>query len=270
MSALALAYHGVSMVPFDEDRHRLFTPPVALDRQIRQLQRWGYELVTFRDLACRVASAGSPAAAGRIAALTFDDGFADNRHELLPVLAAHGVPATVFVVGGWIGGLHPDAPGTPILNADDVVALRQAGVEIGGHAMGHVDLRGVGAAELAADLAACRTLLSDLIGGPVTSFAYPFGDADDRVRAAVAAAGFTAACRTSGQGSWSDPFDLPRQAMGNGSSLLGLRLKRADQYEAVLRWPGAARLRRVSRRAHNRAEARRAAGRSTAAPPPAV
>lgn len=269
MSALALAYHGVSMVPFEDDRYRLFTAPAALDRQIRQLQRWGYELVTFGALASRVAAAGSPAAAGRVAALTFDDGFADNRHELLPVLAARGVPATVFVVGGWLGGTHPDAPGTPILSADDVVALRRAGVEIGGHAMGHVDLRGVAAADLAADLTSCRTLLSDLVEAPVTSFAYPFGDADDRVRAAVAAAGFTAACRTSGEGDWSDPFDLPRQAMGNGSSLLGMRLKRADRYEAVLRMPGAARVRRVSRRAHNRVEARRAAAHPTSAPPPA-
>lgn len=269
MSALALAYHGVSLVPFDEDRYRLFTAPAALDRQIRLLQRWGYELVTFSALASRVAAARSPAAAGRVAALTFDDGFADNRHELLPVLVARGVPATVFVVGGWLGGSHPDAPGTPIVSADDVVALHRAGVEIGGHAMGHVDLRTVPAGELAADLSSCRTLLSGLIDAPVTSFAYPFGAADDRVRAAVAAAGFSAACRTSGEGDWADPFDLPRQAMGNGSSALGLRLKRADRYETVLRWPGAARARRVSRRAHNRWEGHRAAAHPTSSPPPA-
>jgi peptidoglycan/xylan/chitin deacetylase (PgdA/CDA1 family) len=268
VSALALAYHGVSFVPFDDDRYRLFTAPAALDRQIRLLQRWGYELVTFAALADRVRAAGSPAAAGRIAALTFDDGFADNRYELLPVLAARGVPATVFVVGGWLGGTHPDAPGAPILTGDDVVALHRAGVEIGGHAMGHVDLRTVPADELAADLDACRTLLSGLIDAPVTSFAYPFGDADPRVREAVTAAGFTAACRTSGEGDWADPLDLPRQAMGNGSSALGLRLKRADRYEAVLRWPGAARARRLSRRAHNRWEARRAPASPTVSPPP--
>ncbi|WP_421118425.1 polysaccharide deacetylase family protein [Aquihabitans daechungensis] len=269
MSALALAYHGVSLVPFDQDRYRLFTAPAALDRQIRLLQRWGYELATFGDWAERVGRLG-PKGAGRVATLTFDDGFADNRSELLPVLAARGVPATVFVVGGWLGSTHPDAPGAPILTADDVVALHQAGVEIGGHAMGHVDLRSVPDDSLAADLSECRALLSGLIDAPVTSFAYPFGDADDRVRAAVRAAGFTAACRTSGEGSWSDPFDLPRQAMGNGSSALGLRLKRADRYEAVIRWPGAARLRRASRRAHNRAEGRRAAASSTSPQQPAA
>lgn len=79
-----------------------------------------------------------------------------------------------------------------------------------------------------------RPPLSGLVEAPVTSFACPFGDADDRVRTAVAATGFTTACRTSGQGDWADPFDLPRQAMGNGSSALGLRLKQADQYESVL------------------------------------
>jgi peptidoglycan/xylan/chitin deacetylase (PgdA/CDA1 family) len=270
VSALALAYHGVSLVPFDEDRYRLCTAPAALDRQIRLLRRWGYELVTFGALAARVAAAGgSPAAAGKVAALTFDDGLADNRAELLPVLAAHGAPATVFVVGGWLGASHPDLPGAPILSADDVVALHRAGVEIGGHAMAHADLRTVPTPELAADLADCRSLLSGILDAPVTSFAYPFGAADDRVRAAVADAGFAAACRTSGAGDWTDPYDLPRQAMGNGSSALGLRLKRADRYEPALRWPGAARLRRTSRRAHNRWEQRAAARRPSASPPPA-
>lgn len=260
MSALALAYHGVATVPFDEDRHRLFVSPARLDRHLSLLRRWDYRLVTFAELAARRADPDRPAAGGpRLAALTFDDGLADNLAALVPVLRAHAAPATVFVVTGWLGGEHPDAPGHRILDEREVVALAGAGVEVASHGAGHHDLRSLGDDELAHDLVSARRHLEALLDAPVTSFAYPYGHADDRVRAAVAAAGYAAACRTSGAGHPADPFDQPRQAMGHGSGTVGLRLKRHDRYEAVMAFPGARAARRASRRAHSAWDRRSAA-----------
>ena len=82
----------------------------------------------------------------------------------------------------------------------------------------------------------------------MTSAAYPYGAADDAVRAAARRAGVVAACRTAGAGRLTDPFDLPRQAMGPGGTRLGLRLKRAGRHEPLMRMPLARRARRMNRR----------------------
>lgn len=40
----------------------------------------------------------------RAAAITFDDGYADNHAQAAPVLAKHGLPATFFIASGFLDG----------------------------------------------------------------------------------------------------------------------------------------------------------------------
>jgi peptidoglycan/xylan/chitin deacetylase (PgdA/CDA1 family) len=169
------------------------------------------------------------------AALTFDDGFLDNLQILAPLLAAEGVPATVFVPTGWLGQTHPYAPQTRVMTADEVLELRSHGVEIGSHTHGHPDLSTLDGDAVLEELRRGKRELEDLLGEPVETLAYPFGRADAGTREAARAAGFVAACRTSGEGNWSDPLDIPRQDMTNTSTMLGLRLKRDDRYEDLIR-----------------------------------
>ncbi|HZQ26768.1 MAG TPA: polysaccharide deacetylase family protein [Acidimicrobiales bacterium] len=231
LPALALAYHGVRDVSVRHDPHRLFTSPAAMARQIDQLRSWGYQLVSFGDLAAAAAS-GS---ADGLVALTFDDGMVSTLTELLPVLTEHDAPATVFVVSGWDGHVHPDAPYERSLFHGEVRVLADAGVEIGSHSSVHRDLSVVGFDQAVAELRASRLALSDLTGQPIDVLAYPYGRASTVTREAAAAAGFRAACRTSGEGSWDDPLDLPRQDMLNQSTLMGLWLKRHGRYERLAR-----------------------------------
>jgi peptidoglycan/xylan/chitin deacetylase (PgdA/CDA1 family) len=227
---LALAYHGVAEVPLRRDPHALFVPPRALLRHLSILRGWGYRLVAFRELAA-LASEGR--AAGH-ASITFDDGLADNLHALRPLLETAAAPATVFVTSGWLGEPHPTAAGARILTADEVRKLGAGGVEIGAHSHTHRDLTSLPPGDQEDELVRSRELLEEIVQRPVESLAYPYGRADDQVRAACRSAGYRAACRASGQGIWSDPFDLPRQSMGGRDSAIGLRLKRDGSYERIV------------------------------------
>ena len=246
---LALTYHGLGDIPLRRDPHHLFVRSRDFVRQIERLRSWGYDLVTFGELARCVGADGGAGTA----ALTFDDGFVDNVELLVPLLERTGARATVFVVTGWLGQPHEQAPWTRVMTAEELREAHAAGVEIGAHTVTHPDLTKLEYDEAREELARSKRELEDIISAGVDVAAYPFGRADSRTRQACRDAGFSAACRTLGEGTWDDPFDLPRQAMENMASLVGLRLKRDGRYEPLMRMFPARAARRISRHVRSRA-----------------
>ncbi|CAN7597345.1 polysaccharide deacetylase family protein [Rhizobium sp. LjRoot30] len=86
---------------FDPNAHLEITPEF-LDRAIRQLQADGYEFVALDAVPARLAERS----VRPFAAFTLDDGYRNNAAHALPVFAAHGVPFTVFVSGGYVDRTH--------------------------------------------------------------------------------------------------------------------------------------------------------------------
>ena len=89
-------------------------------------------------------------------------------------------------------------------------------ITIGAHTISHPDLRHVTDAELHEELVTGRDRLEDWLGHRVTTLAYPFGDTDERVRRAAAAAGYKRAYVTTNHGWRSEipflrRFDWPRR-----------------------------------------------------------
>jgi peptidoglycan/xylan/chitin deacetylase (PgdA/CDA1 family) len=234
MRPLALAYHGIGTRAVRDDPHGLFVSWARLRRHVAWLRRRGYSLVTFGELVARGEDG--------LCALTFDDGF-----ESCSALAELGVPATVFVTTGWLGGWHPDVPDARVLSEEGVRRLHAAGVEIGAHTATHPDLTTLGFDAARDELASSRVALEALLDAPVTSAAYPYGRATADTVRACEATGFAAACRTSGFGSRSTPLDYPREDMDGPASLPGLGLKAAGRYEPLMRRRAARAVRRAGR-----------------------
>ncbi|RJX36453.1 MAG: polysaccharide deacetylase family protein [Desulfarculus sp.] len=220
-----LMYHSISDDLRGTALPKLKVSPRAFARQLDTLARRGYAAVTLG----RALGPGCPP---RAAVLTFDDGCRDFYTTAWPLLRARGMAATVFLVSGQIGGhnawdLAKGLPREELLDAAQIRELAGQGVEFGGHGHSHQDLTGLGEAELAAELADCRRTLSELLGRPPEVFAYPFGLHDQRVRAAMAAAGFRAACTTRPDllGPASDPLALGRIMVKRSDTPLDFGLK---------------------------------------------
>jgi peptidoglycan/xylan/chitin deacetylase (PgdA/CDA1 family) len=98
---LVLGYHRVAAP--SQDPLRLCVGPERFEQQLDVLSRVA-DFVPLSELASRLhrGRRARPAVA-----LTFDDGYADNLHEALPLLEKYGAPATVFISTAWIGRGEP-------------------------------------------------------------------------------------------------------------------------------------------------------------------
>ena len=76
--------------------------PQFLDRTIRALKRWNFDLVTMDEVCRRAVTLPKP---NRFACLTFDGGCKDVITQAYPVLSKHGVPFTVYLPTGFPDGL---------------------------------------------------------------------------------------------------------------------------------------------------------------------
>jgi peptidoglycan/xylan/chitin deacetylase (PgdA/CDA1 family) len=115
---LALNYHRVgdaSTCPFDPE---LFSAtPEGFDQQVRFLKAW-CDLIVPDDL-----ETARRHRRGRFALITFDDGYIDNFTDALPILRAHGAPATFFLATGLL-----DRPRVPWW--DEIAWMTRVGAPI--------------------------------------------------------------------------------------------------------------------------------------------
>jgi len=80
---------------------------------------------------------------------------------------------------------------------DEIRALKAAGMQIGCYSMTHPYLTRVPTDEtLRREILGAKRIIEDRVGVRVTSFAYPFGQYDERVVEMVKEAGFTSARST--------------------------------------------------------------------------
>lgn len=210
-----LCWHAITDLSSDPVLAPYGVPPALFSAQLDTLARAGWATLSQEEFA-RFARDGAPVPR-RAVFVTFDDCMADLVTEGRPILMDKGVPAAAFAVTWRVGDRNrwDDHLGVTQLSLADWSALRSlqdGGTAIGAHSRTHAMLPRVNDDTLWAEVAGSR---QDLVAHgfpPPVLFAYPHGEHDRRVRAAVGAAGYRCAFTVAPGFATrrSDPLAVPR------------------------------------------------------------
>jgi peptidoglycan/xylan/chitin deacetylase (PgdA/CDA1 family) len=104
-----------------------------------------------------------------IVSVTFDDGWANQHTNALPLLKKYALPSTFYIISGELND-QPD-----YMSVAQIQDLQGAGAEIASHSVTHPDLTTLSQTQLVNEMSNSKTTLQGSFGGQVTDFAYPFG-----------------------------------------------------------------------------------------------
>jgi peptidoglycan/xylan/chitin deacetylase (PgdA/CDA1 family) len=214
-----LVYHVIGTPKPGTPNSGLWISPQTLKEQVAYLDRRGYTVVSPQAVYDYWHGGPLPR---KPVVLSFDDGFDTDYSRALPILAAHGWEGTLNLA------LSHYEHGSWGLNRRTVGALIRGGWELDSHTKTHAALRGLSRRVLRDEVAGSRRFMRRTFHVPVNFFAYPSGEYDARVLAAVRKAGYLGAVTTNPHFAGPhEPYTLGRIEVVRGDTLRDLAAKLA-------------------------------------------
>ena len=163
-----LMYHVINPPPTGAPFPGLYVPADEFAAQMQALKAAGWHAVTLDQLEA-YWTRGVPLGPGKPIVLTFDNGYASQYENALPILKRLG----------WVGNENIQLTGLPPsqggLTDAQVRGLIAAGLELDTQGISHADLITLDAAQLEYQVATARQTLEKRYDVPVNWFCYPSG-----------------------------------------------------------------------------------------------
>lgn len=233
-----IMYHRFIEQDSEKGVHGTWMPITMFEKHLRLMKWLGYETLTFRDLADK-GFIHRLQYGKKYLMITADDGYQDNLTRMLPLLEKYGYKAVVYVVTGegynrW-DVEHPTNPDTKVslMSGEQIKSLAASGhVEIGGHTLTHPRLSQLTAEQQAHEIQENKRQLEALLGHPLLSFAYPYGDMNESAKEQAITAGYRFAVATNSgpKAMHQDPFQIRRIAIFPRTDVFGLWRKIRGNY----------------------------------------
>ncbi|MBR2215468.1 MAG: polysaccharide deacetylase family protein [Selenomonadaceae bacterium] len=165
-----LEYHMVCSGEIEPEETAYNVPPEDFREELAYLQREGYTTISLLEY--MKAKRGKLTLPEKPIVLTFDDGYADNYYEMLPIIEEYGMKATVYMVTNNIGQPR-------YLTWDELRDMQRRGIEIGSHTANHIPLTALSPEDRRDEVYLSKLLMEWNGIDTVFSLSYPNGAYDD-------------------------------------------------------------------------------------------
>lgn len=240
-----LMYHKIPDAPL-ATKHQIYVTKDNFEKHLAYFKKQNLTPITFADY-LKYANGELPLAAfpSRPIILTFDDGYTDNYTNLLPLMQQYGYRGVLYLLGDaevrynqWDLAVDPTEPRADIMDLAQKRAFVAAGWEIGAHTMSHPRLTALPLPEAAAEIQRSKAALEAALQTEIVTFAYPYGDLNEAVKATVREAGFALgiATDTGGLTIEADRMQVFRVNMFPNESTSSLFKKTSPWYRKYYRW----------------------------------
>jgi peptidoglycan/xylan/chitin deacetylase (PgdA/CDA1 family) len=182
-----LMYHHIAVSP---NGSRYYVAPEVFETELKLLRNWGYATISTSMLVQAITQGVLLPPHPII--ITFDDGDADNYTNAFPIMQKYGYTGVLYVAYAFIG--IPN-----YMSVDQIREMAAAGWEVGSHSISHpINFLALDPAAMRAEIVGSRQKLMDLLGLPILTFAYPFGENSDAAVDYVHYAGYIAGMGATG------------------------------------------------------------------------
>jgi len=235
-----LMYHKVVKDESEGGVHGTHVTIKQFDDHMKILKSEGYEVITFKDLENNKFKSRFNKGKKQIM-ITFDDGYEDNYTNAFPILKKYGFSAVIYLVSHlnynkWdVENIHNPEKEFFMMNRGQIKEMQEYGIEFGGHTKTHVKLSRVEPEVAREEILESTEVLEELLGEKMISFAYPYGDLNERVKKLAEEAGYKFAVATdSGSVCFSDDlFQIRRIGIFPNITNFGFKRKIKGNYNFI-------------------------------------
>jgi len=234
-----LMYHKIPDEPIDSP-NKIFVTKKNFEKHLQFFKFRGFSPITFKDyIDFRDGKNSLKNFPQKPIILTFDDGYTDNYFNLLPLMEKYGYKGVIYFLGDfdvsynfWDAdqGDHRDE----IMGKEQKKSFVEKGWEIGSHTLTHRHLSKLPENEVFEEIAEGKNSLEQALGTKIISFAYPYGDLNEMVKAQVKKSGhiFGIATDSGGMTIEDDFLQVFRISMFPNESLFQLYKKTSSWYRS--------------------------------------